>query len=247
MRSLFLILLSISLFSCEEDPEFYLKDIESPRLDSVLQLEDSVIHNAQYLFGRSSGKRDFPVRVFFYAPDSAEDVRFFRSEDYDQLAFYREFFPDFERTNSFWYGFDHPLYENDLYMMASYRIADTFYLTKSLQLLHWEQKTGNEGDVDIDTRNPTNPRFRWERDNDNSDEYLISLSDRQDDLLTASLVSDTNYRFYDVFAAFDHVGPEYTQPELIENESYNLYLMGIDTASGWVRSYRNRKFISRRE
>ncbi len=126
-------------------------------------------------------------------------------------------------------------------------VEDTMYLSKSLKLLHWERATAEIPDIDIDTKNPRNPRFKWDRDDYGSDIYLLGISDWQEEMLSSVILSDTNYRFYDVFAPFEFIGPEYTQPELVQDERYNIQLMGLDTSTGWLNSYRQVSFISTRE
>lgn len=242
-----LIILTFLIVACEEDPSFYKEDIDFPKLDSILERQEHLSLDSFYLFGRSSGNRDNPVFMFFYTPDSAEEVRFYRSTRFDALGQYREFFPEVTRTQDFWQTSSYPLYDGDLFIRASYMVEDTMYLSKSLKLLHWGRETADIPDIDIDTRNPRNPRFKWDRDEYGSDIYLLGISDRNEDMLSSVILADTNYRFYDVFAPFDFIGPEYTQPELVEGERYNIHLMGIDTVTGWSNSYRQVSFISTRE
>lgn len=247
MRSVLIVFLSLVVFSCEKDPPFNLADIQNPRLDSIVARESYIQKKAQILFGRSSGLRDFPVEVFLHIPDTAKNLRFYRSENSDSLEDFREFFPKFEQKNAFWQSFNYPQYEGDVRLIASYTAADTFYLSKILRLKHWESRTLPSNAIEINSQSPSKPRFRWQRDDYNTDEYLLAITDEQEKMLAAVILSDTFYRFYDVFKPFDVVGTEFTQPELIPNNTYSLYLMGLDTLNSWVMSYSRTRFVSRRE
>ena len=239
----YLIPLFLVLLSCEKDVAFDLKELNEPSLDSIVARASYVEHTDVRLFGRSSGLRDMPVRLFFYAPDSAKDFQVFRNSEEQEETFRLVNF-DIETTNNFWVEFLHPLYEGEPHLIASYTNGDTLYLIQTHILKHWKQRSTSLNIRDIDSRNASNPYFEWFADERQSDSYLFAIANEQDQILSSVLTQNTSFRFYDVFGFYEAVGPEFTQPKLLENENYYLYVMGVDTQSAWVNSYARQKFLN---
>lgn len=239
MKKLIFIILTLLLFSCdEEDPvlnELVLADYI--RLNSSLALADLVACAGGQADGLLESAAE-PTDVFFYPITGATDFRYFEAENVADSSDFTKYVAKELKSepifNGYLWKFNNTPFTGERMGVVTYKTAGKLHVCTPIRQKTNSKPTEVNPDLVEINENGTMPSFTWADGLiDENVIYFQVISDAENNLISGTYTIEKDFTFYDLSNVVFNITDSTFTPTLEPNKAYRFTMMGV-SEDNWV-------------
>ncbi len=215
----------------------------------IAKNSDKTTQEDAIAFAGSANGNAAQTNIYFYPLTGAYDYRYYETADttvdpLDYSNYTRRNFTSAAQFGGKFRRFTNEVTTN-VYCLVTYLLDDKLYISKPIKTKNATKPTEWSTAVDITYPNTLAPVFTWQDGTyTDTDKYFEVLTLNDDTFLTGTYTKDKQFVYYNEsnIIVADNIHTS-TPPVLVLDDSYKLYIYGLDT-DNWLNLVIQNTFIA---